>query len=189
MTRELSATIVKSLAAFAIAFMVVFGVLLMVGGFKPGPALAPGRHFPAAEQENIFTTVDQLFTQKNAYTAGMLGPSNPIRAGLGINGWVWVGTFPLNAISAVTNYLVNATGFAITTPCILLFENIARPSYPQGFDPVKGSWGNTESNNVVTRLGVYHETTESSWILFDATSFNNAVLADYPTLNVYYLRA
>jgi hypothetical protein len=89
----------------------------------------------------------------------------------------------------VANYLVNVTGFNLTSKCLLLFENIARTSYPQGFNPVTGSWGSTETNNVVTRLGVYRETTGSSWILFDATTFDDAVLVDFPALTVYHLRA
>lgn len=148
------------------------------------------RRFSQAEQNQIFLDAFAVAQQKNAYKANMLGPDDPIRNGLPFGAWIWVASTPADASMKVFAYLEEALGMNLTgSQVLVLFDGIALASFPTGFDPATGTWGNTNTALVVTGGGIYREAIGTNVMYFDATDFDVAAMADYPALNIYHVSA
>jgi hypothetical protein len=173
-----------------IALVILFSVIIVATiMYRPtgGPSI---RHFSQDEQNRMFQDAFAIPQQKNAYKAYMLGPDDPIRNGLPFGAWIWIAMTPVDASTAVFAFLEEATGMNLTgSQALVLFDGIALASFPAGFDPATGTWGNTNTSLAITRGGVYREAVGTNVMFFDATGFDEAAMAAYPALNIYHVSA
>lgn len=173
-----------------IAGIVITGSLIAMAS-QGTPA---ARHFSTSEQNDIFYHALRMALYKSGLkTGGAVGTGNPLRLGLGDNAWIWVGMAPANIVTQIFAYLVNATGLNFTEEqALVLFDNTAFSSLPDGFNPVTGTWyvpGEIPTDNPVKRCGIYRLNLQSNPVFFDATNFDDAAIAGVANLGVYHLSA